>query len=1222
MQNNHFTGFMCLIKKISILVLLWCSVSAWSQISDKPLLSISSNAKPNLMLLLDNSGSMDSRFVPDDYRTNFAAALSDLSAYQSPDANGLYYDPRIRYTPRQNSDGTFLPNATEASALTAMNIWANNNGSGPANGVFDSGFGAQPFNGTAKFTDALDFYLCTASTNAVCNAVTQYTVPAPANQANFIPGNYVPKSAARTDCTALPLATNRCNWAEERQNALNWLEYYSTRILATQTSVGAAFVDKPQTISTSLLSGVTTTTVNPTLTYANKFRLGYGRMNADDGTSPDPAGHIKRGVRPFADNPLLAAGFKTERTDFYTWLYAQTAQGRTPSKPLLDAAGQYFKDATNTGPWSAQPIIGDTSAHLACRRNNAVMFSDGEYNGQLDFGLNNTDNGNFGGVTNTAHVNPKTGLAFTYSTTPSKTATYIAYPDTVQNTMADLAMSYWIQDLRPDLTDTIAPISGNPAFWQHMTFSSIGYGIRGSVTPTDIAQYNTDFTNGVASNLAWGNPANGTNDVINDYIHAAYTGRGKFYSVKTANQVRAAFDDVISRTIQQEGSDAGVAVADTNNSLATLAGELKYVPTYSVLEGTGDIVAYTLDAKGNVVTPNIPAWYASRNIPTDFKLRNLVTMSGTSTGISLSTTFTALPSDVRTALGTGADDSFLQYLRGQTTGVNANTGANFRLRNTLMGTIVNSPPTYIRGELNMGYEPSTVIPNSATYAAFKTAKSNNSTGVLLAPSNDGMLHIVSPKTGVEVMGYIPRAAMPKLQAFSADPYAHKYILDGPIGEGDIYDNTANAWKSLAFGTGGRGGKYVYALSVPTSASTTGPIPVPAMTKDNLLWEVSNSDSQFSNLGNVLNPPQSGYLLNGKWVAIFGNGFYSNTGVASLFIVDAVTGQFIQEISTNTGSTSTPNGLGGVTLVRNKNRVVVAAIAGDKLGNMWKFDLRSTVAGGLKLAFSGNPLFKSIGNQPFTGAPAWRTLNGGMLVTAATGILIEAADQTDTSAQTIYGVLDKTPVGADETTAFTAPVDMTKLQTQTSSVVVSASNTVAAFYKISRNSVDYSTQTGWKLDLTFESGQRNIADVLNLNQTIVVTTVVPPTQNAAIESCSKTDSVSGYVYLLDAETGGNADVGRKSSGKGSGFDVNGDGTGDGVSVAKATGFPRGSILAQDQNKRIGPPTEPPPDDFPCDATTVASTLVGTGANSLGLVSTCGGGGFIRVWRQLLNPPLIK
>lgn len=1173
------------------------------------------------MLLLDNSGSMRSTIVPDNFRSLFSTTLTPANAYQSPDANRLYYDPRVLYTPRVNADGTFFPAGTETNALTDIRTWS---GNAAANGVFYvencgtancSQFLGPEYGGTiGAFTDTLTVNLCTTTAAGVCTAIQTYTLPSPANSTTFVANAYVPKSADRTDCIAL---AGFCTWSEERQNALNWQIYYSTRIKATLTATGQAFSDTK---------------------YLNKFRLGYGRMNAlrvqdkdgewSGGSSPDDGGLIKRGVRPFQDDASLAAPYKTERSDFYTWLYQQTAFNGTPSNRLLEAAGVYFTDATSTGPWSASPIIGSAKAQLACRRSNAVMFSDGAYN-DVPTDVNNVDNGVFTSVPNSVHNAFGNNGTFTYSVSPSKTATYVAYPDSNKQTFADTAMRYWMQDLRPDLDDIVSPVAGNPAFWQHMVFYSIGFGVRGSVSNADVAAYNENYTKGNASTLNWGVPAANTITAINDYIHAAYTGRGKFYSVSSAKQVKKAFDDVLSRTAGQSGSDAGIAVADTNNALSTLAGELKYVPNYSVLESTGDITAYQLNATGNVVNPNSPVWIASRNIP-DADVRNLVSISGISTGTALTGTFTALPADIQTAMGTGANDSYLNYLRGASTGIDGVSGDNYRLRTSLFGSIVNSPPAYVRGELNMGYTTSFVVgtlTGITTYGAYTKAKANNSLGALFAPANDGVVHALDPKTGAEIMGYMPRAALPKVKNFAQEPYEFQYVLDGPIQEGDIYSENSStpsksAWKSIVVGTGGRGGKFVYAMNMPVKSTVTGTITAAALTKNDLLWEISSKDADFADLGNILNPPQSGVLSNGRWVVIFGNGYYSPSGEASIYIVDALSGALIQRISTNVGTSADPNGMGGITLVRGYSREIVAVLGGDKKGNMWKFDLLTPGAG--KLAFASNkPLFTSINNKPFSGAPAWRPLQGGMLVVAATGLLVEDTDPADTSTQTVYGVLDKTPLAAPEDTAkFLAPADTAKLQLQTSTLVVGATNTAASFYKVSKNAVDYTTQSGWRLDLTYEAGQRSIADVNNFYQTVLIATVVPPAIDSTIESCPANQSAPGFVYLLDADTGGNPDVGLKALGKGSGFDVDGDGLADGYGVAKISGFPRGSVIAQDQ---IGPRTESVlkkgDDNIPCDGTSLGGTLIGVGNTALQLNSQCGGG-FLRSWRQLLNPPLIK
>jgi type IV pilus assembly protein PilY1 len=1200
---NHFISnvFTLLGRTVLACALLAPALPTWAEVSPfsrTPLLSAGTSVKPNLMLLLDNSGSMQEAEAPNDLSPYFVNPVTAAQAARTPSINRLMYNPDVRYEPRSNVDGTLQPAVTEVGAT---NTYSYNN---PPRATGLDGLTTSLPGNNVTFT----FYLCTSTAAGKCNAVSTFNVPPPTFSTTFVTSTYVAKSIERTDCTTY---ATRCSWEEERQNIRNWKRYYSTKMDATKTAIGKAFLDAK---------------------YDGKFRLGYKKMNsaASNGTSVD------RGVRPFADNASLPTGYKTEKADFYTWLYAQIPNNSTPANALLKFAGDYYKDnSSNSGPWAANPIIGDdASAHLSCRRSNAVLFSDGEYS-DTPAAVGNVDNGAFGSVTNTSHVNPATSVTFAYSTTPSKTATYIAYPDANANTMADLAMSYWISDLRAGstgLNDDVVPVDGNPAYWQHMTTYTIGLGVQGNVTPEQIAKYNIDFSNGVTTaTLAWGDPTASDTNKINDFIHAAYSGRGQFYSVNNASQVKDAFDDVISRTIQQAGADAGVAVSDTNNDLSTLAGELKYVPSYSLLESTGDIKAFTLSASGDV-SGTVPAWYASRNIP-DSSSRNLVTSSGSppsTVGVNLTGTYASLNADIQTALGPNANngDSFIKYLRGDTTGVNA-VGQNLRIRNSRMGTVVNSPPTYVRGELEMGYTTTyvaTTFTGIDLYAAYKDAKTKNSAGMLFAAANDGILHAINPQLGTEIMGFMPRSAMPKLDAFSLDPYTHDYILDGPVTEGDIYDDSTGvkAWRSMVFGTGGRGGQYVFALNVPVKTTSTGTLTSPAMTASDVKWEINkNTSTNFANLGYVLNGVQTGYLPGGKWVAVFGNGYYSSTGVASLFIVDALTGAFIQEISTGVGTSTIPNGMGGITLVRAENRQIVAAIGGDQQGNMWKFDLRTAGSGTGKVAFGGSPLYTVPGGRPFSGAPAWRPVNGGMLVVAATGLLNTKADSTDTGSQTIYGILDKTTVGGDETTTFSAlgTLSDSVLLIQTTTLVAGTTTAAASYYKVSSNTMDFSTKKGWKLDLTFETGQRSVADVLNIGHTVVISTVVPPSTASTTESCTAATSVAGYVYQLDAVSGGNPDTAGFSGGRSSGFDINGDGIGDGWGVAKAQGFPRGNVIARDS---IGPRTESvltKDGNIPCDGSTTGGALLGTGTSALALVSTCGGGGYRRTWRQLINPPRI-
>lgn len=69
--------------------------------------STTSSVLPNVMFMLDDSGSMDWDYMPDDSK-NFAGYYG----FNSPQCNGVYYNPNITYTPPLKSDGTSYPNST------------------------------------------------------------------------------------------------------------------------------------------------------------------------------------------------------------------------------------------------------------------------------------------------------------------------------------------------------------------------------------------------------------------------------------------------------------------------------------------------------------------------------------------------------------------------------------------------------------------------------------------------------------------------------------------------------------------------------------------------------------------------------------------------------------------------------------------------------------------------------------------------------------------------------------------------------------------------------------------------------------------------------------------------------------------------------------------------------------------------------------------------------
>ena len=301
-------------------------------------------------------------------------------------------------------------------------------------------------------------------------------------------------------------------------------------------------------------------------------------------------------------------------------------------------------------------------------------------------------------------------------------------------------------------------------------------------------------------------------------------------------------------------------------------------------------------------------------------------------------------------------------------------------------------------------------------------------------------------------------------------------IDGPWIEADIYDSriatsaTVTGWRKLVIGTSAAGARKLFAINVPMPSEGDSKA-VYAPGAADILWEINSSDSHFADLGFVLQKPSVGMMRDGTWVVILGNGYADKKGTVKLFIINALTGAFIQSIAL---PGSAHNGLGGVRLVLDRQRQITAAYAGDLQGKLWKFDFSSARRSDWGLAFGKTALYqaKDAADQvePITLSPSFVAHpQGGNLVLFGTGKSLDSSDASSHQVQSLYGVWDRVITGQHSgaiTDAISSQSSGSAASGATSKLIQQTLSAMSGtpYYRATTNAVNYADKRGWFIRL--------------------------------------------------------------------------------------------------------------------------------------------------------------
>ena len=332
--------------------------AALTDISSTPLAGTPSvQVKPNIMLLMDASGSMGWSHMPDDVET--VTGIKSIG-YKSSQCNSLYYNPATNYllpkkpdplaTPFTAPSFTAAPYAGYASyyvAPTALQTSVVN-----LSTSFQAYDATTLRTATAPDTAQPAYYYvysggpAPSATGAPCTDLDTYATDGLASKAALGAGGGT-WTRKTVSATSGPGAT------DERANFAMWYSFYRIRISMIKSASSIAF--------NSL---------------TDSFRVGFILMQPKD--SPTDA----------AINPskfLAINDFNiTQRGLWFNSLFSQIPSGASPAREGLARVGRYYAGKQNSINAGMPATGANDPVQYSCQRNFTIMTTDGYWNSQTE----------------------------------------------------------------------------------------------------------------------------------------------------------------------------------------------------------------------------------------------------------------------------------------------------------------------------------------------------------------------------------------------------------------------------------------------------------------------------------------------------------------------------------------------------------------------------------------------------------------------------------------------------------------------------------------------------------------------------------------------------------------------------------------------------------------------------------------------------------------------
>lgn len=1037
--------------------------------------------------LFPNGTGTGNRVYPDDSHNHYAIPpTAPYAWFRSPDYNGMYYDPHTTYTPWVSDGATVFNNANPAAAISDPKRGGSTMNLASNLAITSTNWVFRMHAGMVipKGTQFRD------TDNIWKTAASDILVSSTRNvPISYYPATYYLKTTTGTYVTSSSIGTcanpQPAHYLDFAQHPEDFISADGVHALGPDGSCMVRYEIKSGNTFPSGRSYAAE--IQNFANWFSYYRKRHLSLRAGAGNSFDSIAGIRVGGFPINSRTTLNGmwDIDTQRNSFYQWMYGVVGSGGTPNREALKAAGDFFNTNANVITHS-------------CQQNFTLLFTDGYSNVSTASGVGNAD-GDQGAP----------------------------YADTASNTIADIAMYFYKNTLRAALNKGNVPIpqqctDANPDPWLdcnedlHMVTFGISLGAKGHI----FGASHFSVEDGHNSPPTWLEPNLTRNPVqVDDLYHAALNSRGEMLNANNAEELESALTSALTNILYRGASSAS-AVATNSTRLDT--DTFIYQAKYDTSDWSGHLLAFKINSDGSV---GAQQWDAATRIPTPHTARNIFTHNGT-TGVEFKDTqWDNMHVDQRTALGS---TDILNYLRGDRS-QEINNGGSFRNRTYLLGDIINSDPWYV-GRANFGYS---VLPDAEgdQYTDFISSTDiQQRSAIVYVGANDGMLHAFDAVSGTEKFAYVPSGIYANLTSLASPAYSHKYFVDGAPRAGDAYIDlgSGSQWHTVLLGSTGAGGRSVFALNVTDPDS---------FTADKVMWEFGYADAPCTagvkacrEIGYTIGQPTIARMQNGTWVAIFGNGFNSAGQKAQLFIVDLAMGTLIKTIDTGMGSALAPNGLATpIAVDSDADRSADIIYAGDLHGNMWRFDVAADNTNSwvipYKITGKEAPLFTAIGPdgfvQPITAKPQVGLAAGGaLMVFFGTGQYLGTGDVSSIKVQSFYGIKDAgAPVSGRD-------------QLLRQEIIHEATHAFDSFNYDVRLVTDAqisSSHNGWYLDLlkpvNIMQGERVVSAPLLWSDRIIFATMIPDP-----DPCSH--GGTSWLMELDPTDGSRLDF--------SPFDLNHDG----------------------------------------------------------------------------------